>query len=146
MWNSNTYRWVNAKKGVTLLLTCWGYIFPALTHQYFCFIWLYNLLYCAGPGPFSVSCSREAQTMLSQSQARSLKWPALWLAEHSLSLHRARDRKQVQVIVVPLPLLYAIITMLYRPCHHGASIHYLFLVDWLIFPWRLIPVYTMSGP
>ena len=30
--------------------------------------------------------------MLSQSQARLLKQPALWLAEHSLNLLRARDR------------------------------------------------------
>ena len=32
--------------------------------------------------------------MLSQSQARLLKKPALWLAKHSLSLLQARDSKR----------------------------------------------------
>ena len=35
--------------------------------------------------------------MLSQSQAMLLKWPALWLAEHVLSLLEARDQKRVQM-------------------------------------------------
>ena len=35
--------------------------------------------------------------MLSQSQARLLKQPALWLAEQSLSLFRARDRKRALI-------------------------------------------------
>ena len=32
--------------------------------------------------------------MLSQSQARLLKWHALWLAEHNLNLLWARDRNR----------------------------------------------------
>ena len=48
-------------------------------------------------GPFSVSGPEKDQTMLSQSQARLLKKPALWLAEHSLSLLRAGDRKRALI-------------------------------------------------
>ena len=52
-------------------------------------------------GPFSVSSSEYAHAVLGQSQGRSLQWPGLWLAEHSLSLLRASDRKQAQVIRGP---------------------------------------------
>ena len=52
-----------------------------------------NITWLLHLGPFSVSCSEQAQSVPSQSQARLLKWPAMWLAEHSLRLLQARDRK-----------------------------------------------------
>ena len=48
-------------------------------------------------GPFSGSCLEKAQNVLSQSQVRLLQQPALWLAEHSLSLLWAIDRKRAQI-------------------------------------------------
>ena len=48
-------------------------------------------------GLFSISCSKRAQAVLGQSQGRLLQQkPGLWLAEHSLSLLQAKDRKQAQ--------------------------------------------------
>ena len=48
-------------------------------------------------GPFDVSCSEQAQALLGQSQDSLLWLLGLWLVEHSLSLLRARDRKQALV-------------------------------------------------
>ena len=57
-------------------------------------LWLAMLLTHEHLDLFSVSCLGQAQTVLSHSQARLLKWPALWLARHNLSLLQSRDRKQ----------------------------------------------------
>ena len=48
-------------------------------------------------GPFSVSYLEQAQAVLGQSQGRLLQKPDLWLAEHSLSLLRARYRKRALI-------------------------------------------------
>ena len=48
--------------------------------------------------PFFVSCSGLAQAVLSQSRDRSPQQPGLWLAEHSMSLLRARNRKQTRIL------------------------------------------------
>ena len=44
-------------------------------------MWLVKNMAANELGPFSAFCSEYAQTMLSQSQSRLLKYPALWLAE-----------------------------------------------------------------
>ena len=64
----------------------------------------FSMICLVNQGPFSVSCSAKAQIMLSQSQARLLKLPVLWLAEHSLNLLLARDRKPALVWWMRLPL------------------------------------------
>ena len=48
--------------------------------------------------PFFVSCSGLAQAVLSQSRDRSPQQPGLWLAEHSMSLLRARNRKRTGIL------------------------------------------------
>ena len=49
--------------------------------------------------PFSVSYSEQAQTMLSQSQARLLKWSALWLIGRAQSeLTQSKRHKRVSVL------------------------------------------------
>ena len=64
--------------------------------------------------------SEKAQAVYGQSQSRLRQWSGLWLAEHSLSLLRERDRKRTQDPNYSPPMLvqsknYAFITYKKNP-------------------------------
>ena len=48
---------------------------------------------------FFFSCSEQAQVVLGQSPGRLIRQPGLWLAEHSLSLFWARNKKRALITI-----------------------------------------------